>query len=310
MANNEQFLTITGVWTLDGRLDLQPSYVTQSSEGASGGEVGSAERLLIVELIDDQGEIIARQPITVSRLCSYPEASTPPLLVADKILFPEETRTLRFFRADTDTVIHEIARPESRPEIRLNWDPPGELDEPFARRSVISWTAEHPEEERRTEEERPLQFLVFYSHSDGESWQPVTLPLEDSELELDFDQLPGGESCRVKVLATDGVNTSEAESRAFSIPEKGVRATILTPENGASVSAREAVWLHGQGYHLEELRPELEDLTWSSSIDGELGRGSTVEVRLSEGQHAIMLRAGEDTAQISLSATRVGGVVF
>jgi hypothetical protein len=211
--------------------------------------------------------------------------------VADKILFPEETRTLRFIRADTNTTVHEITRPESQPQIQFDWDPPEEMV--VDGRQVISWTAGHPEE-------LPLQFLVFYSHTDGQTWQPANLPLEDRELELDFDQLPGGERCRVKVLATDGANTTEVESGTFRVAEKGLRATILAPEDGATFPLGQAIWLRGQGFHLEEQRPELEDLTWTSSIDGELGSGSVVEVGPSQGRHDITLRAGEHRARISL----------
>jgi hypothetical protein len=290
MTNSEQFLTITGVWTSDDRLTLEPGYITTSHEGASHGVLEPIYRLLVIELLDPQGELVARQPVATAPLCDPFTEGRTDLFVSDKIRFPEETRTIRFIRGDTDTVIHEIIRSNGDPLLRLEWEPPtGTVDG----RHVFSWTAGHPDD-------RPLQFATFYSHDQRESWLPLTLPSEATEVELDFDQLPGGEDCRVRVLATDGVNTVEEQSRPFRVAPKAYRAMILAPEDGAVVPAEQDLWLYGQGYHLEEQQPELEELAWTSSIDGELGRGYVIEVRLSRGRHDIALKVGEHSTAISL----------
>jgi hypothetical protein len=70
----------------------------------------------------------------------------------------------------------------------------------------------------------------------------------------------------------------------------------------------EPVILNGQGYWLEEDQPETVDLTWSSSLDGNLGRGAHLTVALSAGLHAITLRAGSgervssSTVSVNVSA--------
>jgi hypothetical protein len=67
---------------------------------------------------------------------------------------------------------------------------------------------------------------------------------------------------------------------------------ILAPADQERVPRGGATLLQGQGYWREERRPELKELTWTSSIDGELGAGALVEVNLSPGVHRIELRAG------------------
>jgi hypothetical protein len=121
---------------------------------------------------------------------------------------------------------------------------------------------------------------------------------------VDFDLLPGGDRCRIGVLATDGVNTIVAESPSFAVPVKPCRAMILAPEDGSSFAIGELVLLQGQGYYLEEQQAETEELVWTSSQAGELGRGMTVEVKgLSPGLHRITLRAGtgERAGEASIS---------
>ncbi len=70
---------------------------------------------------------------------------------------------------------------------------------------------------------------------------------------------------------------------------------ILAPADGAVFPVGGTVVLQGQGFYLEEHRPELETLDWSSSQDGPLGRGLLIRVKgLPPGTHDIVLRAGVD----------------
>jgi chitinase len=73
---------------------------------------------------------------------------------------------------------------------------------------------------------------------------------------------------------------------------------VLAPMDGSTFSPGQTVQLIGQGYCYEEARPEREALYWTSSIDGELGRGPRVEVAsLSPGEHHITLVAGVEPHQ-------------
>jgi hypothetical protein len=111
---------------------------------------------------------------------------------------------------------------------------------------------------------------------------------------VDFEQLPGGEACRVGVIATDGVNTVELDSEPFRVAVKGCVAIILGPADGAALASDEPVWFQGQGFHIEEGRPETEHLGWTSSIDGDLGSDPLFERTLSPGKHVITLTTGAE----------------
>ena len=68
------------------------------------------------------------------------------------------------------------------------------------------------------------------------------------------------------------------------------------------------VVLAGNGWWLEDARPELERLSWCSDRDGELGRGQTVRTTLSPGEHRLVLtagdgeRAGEEAVTVHVAA--------
>jgi hypothetical protein len=288
MPELNRYLTVTGVVTDDNQLDLQPGFLTDNGAGRSGGAI--EQPLITVELLDGEGELIGRQPVAASSLCGYSDPSSSHLFLADKIPFPPGTRLIRFRWAYNDALLHELRVPGAPPQIRLRWTPPADGVEG---EQVISWEARHPED-------LPLQFIVLYTHNDGMSWRPLCLPQESNEFVVDFNALPGGIG-HIKVLATDGVNTTEAASRRFAVQEKGYAAFIISPPDGTSIPADQAAWLQGQGLHLEEERAELEQLAWASSIDGQLGTGPLVEAHLSQGSHRITLTVGNAQASVSLN---------
>jgi len=102
------------------------------------------------------------------------------------------------------------------------------------------------------------------------------------------------------VQATDGGNTTRVVSPNFDAPIKPAYAAILSPRSKESVNGR-WVTFHGQGYFLEEEKPEFVQLSWTSSRDGKLGTGSVVQTPLSKGTHDITLLVGEGARQGSAS---------
>jgi hypothetical protein len=153
---------------------------------------------------------------------------------------------------------------------------------------TVAWESRHPSD-------APLTSVASYSSDDGASWQPLGLPTAGNEVELDLDALPGGERCRVSVKTTDGVHTVTTISEPFTLPPRPCVALILAPGPGLVIPEGETLQLQGQGYWLEEQRPEFEALLWSSSLAGALGSGPVVgAVGLEAGTHEITLEAGED----------------
>ena len=180
-------------------------------------------------------------------------------------------------------LLEEYRVPKGEPKTTLTVVP-----EPGARGTVtVAWESDHPEG-------APLTHAAGFSSDDGATWEPIGPPTTRNDVELNLDALAGGERCRICVRTTDGVHTITTVSEPFALPVKPCLAMILAPEPGLQISPETPLQLEGQGYWLEEHRPELEALFWSSSLAGALGRGSRVEVSgLEAGRHEITLMAGE-----------------
>ena len=124
--------------------------------------------------------------------------------------------------------------------------------------------------------------------------------------------LPGGTSAFVRILASDGVNTSQGDAGPFIVAGKVPTALLNAPADGAVFAPGQTVIFVGDGFDPEDGSLPDERLVWSSDRDGTLGSGRTLErADLSEGTHIITLTVGDSqgnqaTASITLRVSRPG----
>jgi len=133
-----------------------------------------------------------------------------------------------------------------------------------------------------------LTFMIMYSY-DGVNWIPVGNTTTNSFITIDSNELAGSDIAKIKVIATDGVNTSSDESDGvFSVDTKLPKATIISPPDEI-IPADTDFYLEGYGYDLEDGILEGSNLLWTSNIDGNLGNGNFLLTSLSVGEHVVTL---------------------
>ena len=116
----------------------------------------------------------------------------------------------------------------------------------------------------------PVRYFVDYSPG-REMWEPLSLSVSEPQLTIDFDRMAGGPACRLAVTASNGLRATRVETAPFSVREKPCAAVIVRPVDGESLAPD--VVLVGNGWWREERRPELQQLGWTSDVQGELGSG-------------------------------------
>jgi hypothetical protein len=132
--------------------------------------------------------------------------------------------------------------------------------------------------------------------------------IEDPRWLEDFADLPGGNHARIRVTATDGINSTSAESPEFRVPFKAPDVAIGALARSV-VSQGTQIVLDADVEDLQdEALPEAA-LVWTSDLSGRLGAGEILVVRdLAPGQHTITLTAtnsGGVSATDSVSITVV-----
>ncbi len=111
-----------------------------------------------------------------------------------------------------------------------------------------------------------------------------------------------GENRKIRIIAGQVTDVGYIEMKRFD--NKTPIAVINCPDSGSVFLEEENVTFRGSGEDNED-DLETDDFIWSSDIDGEIGRGETVTLNLSQGNHTITLTVrdqdgAEGTAVITI----------
>jgi hypothetical protein len=175
------------------------------------------------------------------------------------------------------------------PHAGLTWGP----------KANVSWQASE-------EGNPPLTFTVLYNTGDNDKWLPIISGLKKHSATIDTSLLPGSQKARIRVRATDGVNTTEADSAgAFIVPVKSPLVAILGLKNGAALPAENAS-LTGAAYDPQDGMLSATRVKWTSSRDGMLGEGLRIAPRkLAIGPHTITLKATNSLGRTTTTKVNV-----
>ncbi len=163
----------------------------------------------------------------------------------------------------------------------------------------ITWNVSDPDGDQVTSS-------VLWS-ADGELWLPVAIDTSVSSVLIGSGvAMPGGSAVRIKVIANDGVRTSELIGSPFSVRPKAPVVTIGELPDGSTIPRYYLGDLTALGYDPEDGQLPAAAMSWRSDLDGDLGTGKALSMRaLSPGEHTITATAtdssgatGQDTIRL------------
>jgi hypothetical protein len=150
-----------------------------------------------------------------------------------------------------------------------------------------------------------LTFNLYYS-PDGSTWLPLGTDVNDTQLTIDAGELPGSPHALVRVIATDGIQTTTDESDGpIAVGSKPPQATVLSPEAGGPMILGAPLLLEGSAFDPEDGTLGDASLAWASDLDGALGTGQALIVELSEGSHTITLTATDSDSSTNTDSLTV-----
>ena len=294
-----RYLLVRGEADASGTWSLLPSYELDLPAG-SNDEPGSGE--YTIELRDGEGTAVWTRQFSL--VPGHIDMEDPWSLIVAPPSFSEvvplDDGVVSVVLLRGTEVVAEITRSPNPPEVQL-FSPTrsgfeGQPDNP-----VIRWTGSDIDN-------GPLHYMVDYSPvsegQGGPKWKPLAIDWTRQELPVRLLDLPGGGEAMVRLLATDGFNTTVAVSPPFFVANKGPRAEILSPLGYALIKEGQRIVLRGAASDREDGTLPAEALTWNSSLDGMLGTGRRVDATsLSPGVHEITLAATDTDGQMGSDVT-------
>lgn len=273
-AASQDVLLVSGLVYRDGRVKFAPFYHIQAPPSLPPAGSGYC-----LEFQGSTGRSLASYCFDLSFLDSHTQQPTNIASFAWGLPYPAGTN--RLVLKQGSKVLGRVTVSAHVPTITVTSPRAGQS---WSGLQTLTWTASDADNNQ-------LTFRAFYSADNGQSWQPLSGDLTVTRYTVDTNQLPGGNNARIRILASDGINTGVAEVGSLNVPRKAPKVTIVAPNSGVNVRSKAPLLLSGESYDLEDGRIDEASFHWRSNRDGELGIGSQVVVSLSEGKHLITLTA-------------------
>ncbi len=283
------YLVASGVITPSGSISLNPFYQEPYPVGSYDTAGTGSYRL---ELQDAQGNVL----FTRSFDQTAPEWLDPaaaPVHFFEIMPFASGAKKV-VVKRDAVT-LSQVVTSSNPPQVTLTEPQPGAVSGDTMQ---ISWTSGDLDGDQ-------VKYMVEYSADAGQTWQTLAFNLADTGLTVKTADLPGSAQARVRVLASDGLNTTVAESGLLLVPTKAPRVTIVAPDGGAVLAPGQPIHLSGIAEDREDGALDGTALTWT--LDGGASIGSGRQLTLFNppaGRHTITLTAqdsGGDVASVSVS---------
>ena len=291
------FITRNAASSADIRLDPWQSFIDDADE------VANTAGPLMLAAVNAAGQRVATTALSV-RFDLPGGKGDPAQHLAEApfegiIKFP--LGTTKFQILNGSTVVKEVAVSANAPVVSNVSLGVGSV---FTGVTSISWTASDADGDS-------LYYTVEYDpdvtapHNDFEE---IVANIRDARWTEDFGKLPGGNHAKIRVTASDGVNSAFAETAEFRVPFKAPDVTIKPLAQSVVRQGTEVV-LDAEVEDLQDGELPDASLVWTSDVSGRLGTGQILVAKnLAAGQHTITLTAtnsGGISTSKSISVTVV-----
>ncbi|HEX7394606.1 MAG TPA: BACON domain-containing carbohydrate-binding protein [Anaerolineaceae bacterium] len=165
---------------------------------------------------------------------------------------------------------------------------------------TLNWTANDADGD-------PLTFDVQYTRDNGVTFQPIANNLTVTTAQIDTAQLGGSGAAKLRVIASDGVNSGFGDSATFVMANKPPQPFVLDPANNLHIHYGQLVNFNGMALDAQDSTVAASGLTWKDSLSSVLGTGPLLSLdSLPVGTDVITLQA---TNSKGLTATTTVTVV-
>ncbi|MFL5806963.1 MAG: BACON domain-containing protein [Roseiflexaceae bacterium] len=225
-----------------------------------------------LQLRDGAGSVLIQQQFTPDG-----DKDSPDLSFSRILPFATGTHELRLVDLTTGKTLYSQPISANSPQVSSASLTASALANPTV---TLTWSSADADGDALTHD-------IYYSRDNKSTFQPLRLNISGNSATIDTGTLGGG-TVFFRVVASDGVQTSQLDSTALTIANKPPQPRILSPDSGTRIHYGQLVNFSGTA---DDPQGEDVSLTWRNQ-KGVLGSGSLLSVdNLPVGTNTITLTA-------------------
>ncbi|MDT8306588.1 MAG: hypothetical protein RRC07_11685 [Anaerolineae bacterium] len=190
---------------------------------------------------------------------------------------------------DGSTPLDEIVVSDNAPQVTIQQPGAGTV---WNTSGTIRWTATDPDS-------GDLRFNLFYSPDNGATWLPIAGDVDAREYTVDTTLLAGSTEAKIRIIATDGFNTTTVDSTGtFTVANQAPLVNMDSPLPGQLFSSGQFIPLQATAHDPEGAALGDENYLWKAG--GEVvAFGPDSGVFLPDGAHTITLEVRDDLDNVT-----------
>lgn len=291
LVGEQPYLLVSGRLFSAGGGELMPAYQFTSGRTYDPPPVGDDYCLL---LKNDSGETLRKLCVDVTFL------DHRQMKVLDEIAFsvvlPNAVGASQVVLQQAEAEVSTLSASPNAPTVVIT-SPVAE--EVWSATHPISWEASDADDD-------VLTYSLLYSADNRQSWVTLATNLTATTYPADSTQLSGTDEAAIRVIASDGFNSTVSESAIFTVTTKAPHIVVLSPISGTQYVRNDSFFLTASTYDLEDGSLDAGQIDWSSQIDGPLGSGDSILVKgLSVGVHHVSATVSDEDGNMSMAQIQI-----
>ena len=231
-----------------------------------------------IRLLDSANNLLAEYAFTPLR--DSDGDADDPMLIHEVVPFVAGTRRIEITKGAQVLAARLVSA--NAPQVQV-LEP--HADDVIGDGMTVAWEASDADDDE-------LFASILFSKDGGNTYTPLRTNITGTSVLLDGAELAGTTQGKIRVIVSDGVNTSQADSAgAFTTDNHAPAVQILAPNANAAYAISQTVLLVGQATDTEDGVLPDSAYEWASDVQGVLGNGPSLSTAgLASGLHLISLK--------------------
>jgi len=210
LPGSQEFILISYLLFENGSVEYINSYVSEDLSTSSNDDFVNNGQNFSTLLFASNGTLLSNLTFDVDFSYTADNLTIPTDVVPITMVLPFDSEVHSIDILDTSqTTLEQVNKTPNTPTLSITSNISDQVfrEEPFN----LTWDSTDADNDS-------IMYAILFSENNGSTYTALEVDYNETLLTIDPTNLPYCDVCKLKILATDGINTNTTTSAIFSIP--------------------------------------------------------------------------------------------